>query len=258
MSGAISAFLLVTAFLTALLSGVLGMAGGLVLMGALALMLPVSAAFVTHGILQLASNGWRALLHWRHINLPIVGNYALASLAAAAVVALLAWVPSKPWLFLLLGLVPMLVWLPKERLRLDAAQPWQARLSGFLVTALNLTAGVAGPLLDIFFVRTELNRHQIVATKAATQVFAHLAKIIVYGLPLWSAAMDSSPAGQGAEALPPLWLFALAIPMSAIGTWCGGLILDRISDVNFKRVTAWVVTAIGLLYLYKAAILFLA
>jgi uncharacterized membrane protein YfcA len=258
MSSAISAFLLVTAFLTALLSGVLGMAGGLVLMGALALVLPVSAAFVTHGILQFAANGWRAMLHWRHISLPIVVNFALASALAAAVVALLSWMPSKPWLFLLMGLVPMLVWLPKDRLRLDAARPWQARLSGFLVTALNLTAGVAGPLLDIFFVRTDLNRHQIVATKAATQVFAHLAKIIVYGLPLWNAALGSGTTAQVTAALPPLWLFAIAIPLSALGTWCGGLILDRISDVNFKRVTAWVVTAIGLLYLYKAATLFIA
>lgn len=250
MSGAISAFLLVTAFLTALLSGVLGMAGGLVLMGALALVLPVSAAFVTHGILQLAANGWRAILHWRHISLPIVINYALSSAVAAGVVALLAWVPTRPALFLLLGLVPMLVWLPKDRLQLDATKPWQARLSGFLVTALNLSAGVAGPLLDIFFVRTALNRHQIVATKAATQVFAHLAKIIVYGLPLLGSSAVS--------VLPPTWVFAVAILLSAAGTWTGGLILDRISDVNFKRVTAWVVTAIGVLYLYKAAILFLS
>lgn len=250
MNSAIAAFLLATAFLTALLSGVLGMAGGLVLMGALALVLPVSAAFVTHGILQFAANGWRAILHRQHVSWPIVGNYALASAVAAGVVALIAWVPSKPWLFLLLGLVPMLVWLPKERLQLDAARPWQARASGFLVTGLNLSAGVAGPLLDIFFVRTALNRHQIVATKAATQVFAHLAKIVVYGLPLIGAA--------GSGAMPPLWLFAIAIPLSALGTWCGGKILDRISDVNFKRVTAWVVTAIGVLYLYKAAVLFLA
>lgn len=253
MNSAIAAFLLVTAFFTALLSGVLGMAGGLVLMGALALVLPVSAAFVTHGILQFAANGWRAMLHWRHISLPIVANYALASAVAALVVALIAWVPSKPWLFLMLGLVPMLVWLPKERLQLDAARPWQARASGFMVTALNLSAGVAGPLLDIFFVRTELSRHQIVATKAATQVFAHLAKIIVYGLPLVGAARST-----GAEAMPPLWLFAIALPLSALGTWTGGLILERISDVNFKRVTAWVVTAIGVLYLYKAAVLFLS
>ena len=53
---------------------------------------------------------------------------------------------------------------------------------------MNLTAGVAGPLLDIFFVRTALTRHAIVATKAATQVFSHLMKIMVYGAPLLAPA----------------------------------------------------------------------
>jgi uncharacterized membrane protein YfcA len=238
------AFLIVTAFLTALLSGVIGMAGGLILMGALALVLPVSAAFVTHGLLQLVANGWRAILHRRFVAWHIVGWYALASLAAAVVVLLIGYAPSKPIVFLLLGLVPMLVWLPRTWIRLDAAKPPHALISGFMVTGLNLTAGVAGPLLDIFFVRTELTRHQIVATKATTQVFSHLAKVAVYGAPLIATR---------AKGMPPLWVFAFAVPLSMLGTVCGGWVLDRISDVNFKRWTAWIVTAVGLLYLVKAA-----
>ncbi len=241
MTGALLAAI---AFLTAMLSGIFGMAGGLVLMGALAFLLPVSAAFVTHGILQLVANGWRAILHRQHICWPILFTYGLASAAAGGVIALVAFAPSKPLLFLLLGLVPMLVWLPKNWVRLDAAKPAHAALSGFLVTGLNLSAGVAGPLLDIFFVRTDLTRHQIVATKAATQVFSHLAKIIVYGAPLVLAGEKG--------ALPPLWVFALAIPLSLAGTTIGGWVLDRISDGNFKRWTAWIVTAIGLFYLAKA------
>ena len=35
--------------------------------------------------------------------------------------------------------------------------------------------------MDVFFVRTAMTRHQIVATKAATQVLNHLAKVGVYG-----------------------------------------------------------------------------
>ncbi len=244
MGGATAAFLIVVAFLTATLSGIFGMAGGLVLMGALALILPVSAAFVTHGILQLVANGWRAVLHRRHVEWPILINYAVASFVAGGAVALLSYVPSKPLLFLLMGLVPMLVWLPKDWLALDASRPVHALISGFLVTFLNLTAGVAGPLLDIFFVRTRLNRHQIVATKAATQVFSHAAKIVVYGAPLL--------ASKTAE-LPPLWLFAVAIPASMMGTFAGGKVLDRLSDTNFKRWTALIVTGIGALYLVKAA-----
>jgi uncharacterized protein len=243
-----AAFLVVSAFLTAALSGVFGMAGGLVLMGALALVLPVSAAFVTHGLLQLVANGWRAVLHREHVQWAIIFNYALASFVAGGVVLALAFTPSRRLLFLLLGLMPVLVWLPKDWLQLDAARRLHALLSGFLVTLVNLTAGVAGPLLDIFFVRTSLNRHQIVATKAAAQVFSHLAKIIVYGAPLLVTR---------AEGMPPLWLFVIAIPASMLGTFAGGKVLDRLSDVNFKRWTAWIVTAIGALHLLKAAQLWL-
>lgn len=239
----------VMAFVTATLSGVFGMAGGLILMGALAFVLPVQAAFVTHGLLQLVANGWRAVLHRKFVRWDIVGWYALASFVAGLVVAWLSFTPSKPLLFLLLGLVPGLTWLPQRWINLDAARPAQAFVSGLSVTGLNLTAGVAGPLLDIFFVRTELTRHAIVATKAATQVFAHLAKIVVYGSPLVIG---------GGIGMPALWVFAAAIPLSMAGTAVGGLILNRMSDVNFKRWTRLIVTAVGFSYLVRAAQLFAA
>ncbi|WP_374535225.1 TSUP family transporter [Phenylobacterium sp.] len=247
MSLVSAVFVICLAFVTATLSGVFGMAGGLVLMGGLALVLPVSAAFVTHGMLQLVANGWRAVLHRRHVRWDIVGWYALASALAGGLVALVSLVPSKPVLYLLMGLVPFLLWLPQRWISLDAARPPQAFASGLLVTGLNLTAGVAGPLLDIFFVRTALSRHAIVATKAATQVFAHLAKILVYGTPLLT-----SPAAD----MPPWWMFGFAIPLSMLGTVAGGRILDRMSDVNFKSWTRWIVTGIGVLYLAQAAQLF--
>jgi uncharacterized membrane protein YfcA len=248
MSTLAALFIIILAFITATLSGIFGMAGGLVLMGGLALVLPVSAAFVTHGLLQIVANGWRAILHAKHVRWVIVAWYAVASLAAATVVALIAFTPSKPLLYLLLGVVPGLVWLPQKLIRLDAAKPVHALISGFLVTGLNLTAGVAGPLLDIFFVRTALTRHTIVATKAATQVFSHLAKVVVYGAPLF--------AGH-ATGMPPWPVFAIGIPISMAGTVVGGRILDRMSDINFKRWTRWVVTGIGLVYLVQAAQLFL-
>ena len=249
MSPAVAAFILLTAFATSVLSGVFGMAGGLVLMGALALVLPVQAAFVAHGLIQIVANGGRAVLNRRHVRWPIVAAYALAAAAAAAAVALVDYAPSKPLLYLLLGLVPALAWVPKERLHLDAARPAHALASGFLVTGLNLLAGVAGPLLDVFFVRTALTRHQIVATKAATQVFSHLAKVLVYGAPLLAAGAD--------DALP-LWVLLAAAPLSIAGTVVGGRILDRLTDKSFLSWTRWIVTAIGAAYLFQAWRLWLA
>ena len=241
MSLAAGAFVLLAALVTATVSGVLGMAGGLLLMGALLLVLPAATAFVVHGLLQLVSNGWRALLHRRHVALATVGWYALGALLAAGAVALVSYVPSTPVTYLLLGLVPLLVWLPPRVLRLDAARPPHAILAGLLVTGVNVTAGVAGPLLDVFFVRTTMTRHAVVATKAATQVLAHAAKVVLYG----GAAL----AGDGV----PWAVVLLAVPLSVLGTVLGGRLLDRMSDAGFRTATRWVVSAIGVAYLVQAA-----
>jgi uncharacterized membrane protein YfcA len=249
MSLAAAIFLIAASFVTATVSGVFGMAGGLMLKGAIALVLPVSATFVTHGLLQLSSNGWRAMLHRRSLVWRIVGIYALGAAVAAALMTLVVYEPTKATLFLLMGAVPGLLWVPRTWLELDAGKPLHGVVCGLAVTGLNLPAGVAGPLLDIFFVRTALTRRQIVATKAATQVFSHLAKIVVYGAPLIALH------GKG---LPAWWVFVAAIPLSFAGAVVGGLILERMDDANFKRLSRLIVTATGVVYLAWAARLYAA
>lgn len=249
MGAAAAAFLLITVFATALISGVFGMAGGVMMMGALGLVLPVSAAFVTHGVIQLVSNGWRAVLHRQHIRWGIIGWYAAGALVAAVIAASLALAPSKPLLYLLLGLVAFLVWIPKKGWQLDAARRPHAVACGLVVTGTNLTAGVAGPLLDIFYVNTAMNRHQIVSTKAATQTLSHLAKIVVYGAPFLSG---------GTTGLPPWWVFAGMIPLSMLATVLGGKILDRMSDVSFVNWTKWILTGVGVLYVGRAVQLWIS
>ena len=248
MSLAAGVFIVVMSFVTAAISGVFGMAGGLLLKGALALVLPVSATFVVHGILQLVANGWRAILHRRHVSWRIVGIYALGAFTAGILVGFVVYEPTRATLYLLMGLVPGLVWLPNGWVKVDASRPGQAYIAGLSVTGMNLTAGVAGPLLDVFFVRTALTRHQIVATKAATQVFSHLMKIVVYGAPLFAS---------GGKGVPPLWVFALAIPLSMLGTAAGGIVLNRLSDVDFKRYLRLILTVIGAAYLEQAVRLYM-
>ena len=78
-----------------------------------------------------------------------------------------------------------------------------------------------------------------------TQVVAHMVKIAFWSVPLLAAS--------GISAMPPVWLLALAIPLSMTGTWLGGLVLERMDDVNFKRWMRWLVTLIGVVYLARAA-----
>lgn len=241
VSLAAAALIILAAFVTATISGVLGMAGGLILMGVLLLVLPTATAFVVHGLLQLVANGWRAALHRHHVRWPVLGWYALGASSAAAVLTLVSIVPSKPVTYLLLGLIPGLVWLPSRRWRLDAEVPAHAVLAGLSTTGVNLVAGVSGPLLDVFFVRTTMGRHSVVATKAATQVLAHAAKVLVYG--------GAAAAGAGV----PYGVVLAAVPMSVLGTVLGGRVLTQMSEVSFQKATRWVVTGIGVLYLVQAA-----
>ncbi|MGE3301880.1 MAG: TSUP family transporter [Hyphomonadaceae bacterium] len=241
--------LLLVVFGTALLSGVFGMAGGIVLMGAFTALLPVSAAMVTHGLSQLVANGGRAIVHRAHIQWRVIGYYIAGSGSVALALALISLSPSKPWVYLALGLAPLLTWTPTSWAQLDAGKPPQAVLAGALVMGFNLVAGAAGPLLDIFFVRTALDRHAIVATKAATQSLSHVFKILFYGAPLLAM-----PPGQ--SGLPPWWFFALMVPVSIAGTLTGTQVLKRLSDAHFKGITRWILTVIGVVYLFTAFRLF--
>jgi uncharacterized membrane protein YfcA len=239
--------IILLAFATALVSGVFGMAGGLVLMGALGFLMSVPEAMTLHGLIQAASNGSRAAFLVRHVQWRILGLYVAGSLVVGAALAGVAYAPSKAALYLLLGAVPLVTWLPKERLHLDASRPLQAILCGGLVTGLNVVAGVAGPLLDVFFVRSALGRHEVVATKAATQVVAHAVKIAFYGVALLGAAPDAARAVGG-------W-FLLALPFTFAGTWAGARLLARFSDEGFRRWTRRIVTVIGALYLVRGVML---
>jgi hypothetical protein len=55
---------------TAFVSGIFGMAGGLILIGVLLALLPVPEAMALHAVTQMASNGWRALLWVRYVRWP--------------------------------------------------------------------------------------------------------------------------------------------------------------------------------------------
>lgn len=224
------------AFGTAVLSATLGMAGGLLLMGVYTALLPVEAAMVLHGLTQLLANGLRAGVHARSVHLPGVGTYALGAGLAWAVLAPLAWVPSATFVYLGLGLVPFVARLAPRSPLLDFARPGAAGLAGFLVCGVQMIAGVAGPILDVFFLDTRMDRHAVVGTKAATQSVSHLAKIAFFA-PLLPA-----------QALAPVQVVAVLLG-AGLGTLAGSRLLDRWSDQGFRAATRTVVLLIGAGYL---------
>ncbi|MCA0208275.1 MAG: sulfite exporter TauE/SafE family protein [Proteobacteria bacterium] len=238
-----SVLIVIAAFLTSILSGVFGMAGGLIFMGVLAWLLPAAFALALHGVIQFASNTWRFLLHRRHVAWPVLLWFGIGAATAIGLFSLLIFSPTRFYVFLGLGLMPILVWLPERWLSLDATRPGHAVGGGFVSTGLALVSGVSGPVTDLLFVRSKLNRHQVVATKAVMQAIGHASKILVYGGLLLSAP---------ARAAIPLPVTAVAILASMAGIMVGGTLLDRISEAHFRTSRRWIITIVGAAFLVQA------
>src|SRR5436190_23351905 len=99
----------VTIVFTSFLSGVFGMAGGMILLGVLLNYFDVATGMILFSIIQLFANGWRAL-QWRaYVLWPIFFWYVLGSIISFGVMWTIAFVPQKATVYLALGLLPFLV-----------------------------------------------------------------------------------------------------------------------------------------------------
>lgn len=252
------AFLLPWVLGTAALSAVFGMAGGMVLLLVLTSRMALADAMVLHGALQLVSNGSRMLISARHVRLDIVRRFGLAAVTAALACAalVLLWpafrsaVIDVRVVLIATGVIacaePLL---GATRLRIPQADTKLGALcAGAIVSTLHLTAGATGPLLDVFFVDSALDRHANVATKAAVQSIGHTLKISYFALLAALGLAGTQGALFELRSAPALLLLALA---TVTGTWLGRQALDRMTDTGFRRSTRVIVCAIGVVSLAR-------
>ena len=234
--------IILATFGTAFLSSIFGMLGGLILMGILVSIMPVSQAMVLHGLIQLTSNGYRAWLNRKDINWSIVATLIVGNIIALAGLVFVAFVPDRITVLLALGLLPYIAWALPKNAALDVSKKPIGLLAGMVVVATNLLAGVGGPLLDVFFQRVDMTRHQVVATKAVAQSLGHISKVIFFGFLTVSASND----------WPVLWLVLIAMTASVTGTTLGKKILDEINDEIFFLWTQRILLSVGAVFIVYA------
>src|SRR5258705_5148634 len=108
-----------TIVVSSFISGVFGMAGGLVLLGVLLIYFDVAPAMILFSIIQIFANGWRAV-QWRpYVLWPIFWWYVLGAVLAFAFMYAISFVPNKPLGYLTLGLMPVAVGLLPGSIRPD-------------------------------------------------------------------------------------------------------------------------------------------
>jgi uncharacterized membrane protein YfcA len=247
MSPLIVTLLLLTMVATSFLSGIFGMAGGMILIGVLLALLPLPQAMVLHAVTQMASNGWRAALWWRYISWRPAVAYVAGCIVVLTLWSFWQYVPAKPLALLLLGVTPFLARMTPKNFQPDPQNPLQCAAYGVICMTLLLATGVAGPLLDTFFLGGgKMERREIVATKAACQVFGHAAKLLYFGGIVEQAAQ-----------LDPV-VAALAVLASAVGTTLSTRVLHAMSDGQYRLWANRIITTIALYYIGHGSWLLLA
>ena len=137
------------------------------------------------------------------------------------------------------GLLPWISQLTPKRFRLDITKPVIAVVCGAVTTAAQLLAGASGPILDAFYQRAPLNRFEIVATKALTQVIGHIVKIAYFVFVSTTILAESHD-------LLSWWSITLAVLLSLVATKLGTKVLKRMDESSFQRWTTRLLLALGL------------
>jgi len=239
--------LIAIAVATSIVSGVMGLAGGMMLLAAMLHWMDPLVAIPVHGIVQLVSNGSRAWFQRAHVRWDAVWRFSWPLLPAGAVgLWLLRAIPPAGGRLAIGAFVLVATWVPRP-LQLGARagagrDPRRALpLGGALVGFVSTTVGATGPLLAPFILALGLAPPATVGTLAACQVFQHASKIALFG-------------ATGFEfrrfALPALGLCAAAVVGSAIGA----RLLDHLPERAFRYTVKLVLTALALQILLEAAL----
>ncbi len=234
------AFLGLSILATSFISGVFGMAGGLILLGVCLILLDVAPAMVLHGTTQLAANAWRSVLWRESIVWPILWGYLAGTTAVYLVMRYFAFLPSKPMIYIIIGILPFATELLPQRWTPDIQKRGAPASAGAIVSFFQILAGVAGNIVDVFFQNSKLDRRQIVATKSATQAGGHVFRVLYFG------------SFSEAFATPiPAWIFIAAIALAMLGTTLAGKALQRMSEAGFRRYSRWIIHTIAVVFLAR-------
>lgn len=230
--------LVALSFVTSLMTAALGLGGGILMVAAMASMVPPAALIPVHGLVQLGSNSGRVLLFHRYIRRPIVIWFLLGAVVGVTIGAQLAVrLPREALLIVVGGFVLVTTWLPSlGRYRVPDRG---FTVIGAVTAFITMFAGATGPFLAPFLSPERLgDRHATIGTFAACMTLKHGLKVTAF-------------AAVGFAYLPWLPLVALMIASGFLGTVVGRQIVNRMPEARFRTAFKILLTLLALRLLYQ-------
>lgn len=224
--------LVMVSFMTSALTAALGLGGGILLLAVMAALVPAAAVIPIHGVVQLGSNGGRALLMLRHARWDIVFPFLLGSAVGATIGGSVAVNLPENTLRVSLGLfILALTWLPRPKARRVGAAG--ILLLGSVATFLTMFFGATGPLTAAFLSPDRLDRHTLVSTHSACMTIQHTFKIVAFGF-------------LGFAFAPWIPFVVMMIASGFVGTLAGKHLLDKLPAEVFRWALKILLTVLAL------------
>ncbi|MCG6901933.1 MAG: sulfite exporter TauE/SafE family protein [Rhodobacter sp.] len=235
MSPDLLAGLLAASFAGSFITVAFGIGGGALLLAVLASLLPPAALIPVHGVVQIGSNLSRAILLFRHVFWPALPLFALGSVLGSVLGGLIVVEINPRWVQA--GVGAFILWSVLSR-----PPAWLKRwpaITGAISSFLTMFFGATGLFVAGYTKSQQLPRHAHVATHATLMSVQHGLKVIIFGF-LGFAFGD-------------WWLVIAGMMLAGVaGTLAGKGLLNRMSDVNFKRALDVVLILISLRLIWVA------
>ena len=224
------------------ISGVFGMAGGLILLGVLLNYFDVPSGMILFSIIQLCANGWRAFQWRQYVRWPIFFKYLGGAAISFVAMYSIKFVPNKMMVYLSLGMMPFVIEALPKTWRPNIEWRGVPFVTGVLTTIVQVLAGVGGLFLDIFFQKSMLDRKTTNATKAIVQSLSHVVRATYFGSLTGLAQV-------------PKWTLAPAIALSIAATSLAPFVIERMTDHGFRQWTRAIIFAVSIVYLFRGVAL---
>lgn len=227
------------ALVTAWIGVVTGAAGGLILLGLLAMVYPPSVMVPIHTFVQLGSGGSRVVIMWRYVMRGTLLPFGIgAALGAAAGAQIFVALPTAI-LQGILGLFMLLVtWMPNTgRVGTEGKR---FAILGVGAAFIGIFVSATGVLVAPFVASASPDRRNHAATLAALMSMVHIFKLIAFGV-LGFAVWAYAP------------LIIVMIVAATAGNWLGGYTLDRMKERDFRLIFKLLLTVLACRLVWVAA-----